>query len=143
MAPRIPGAVSAYPVRVVITAVLLLVGTGLLAVGLLGWRGRLPRNRFAGVCTPAALRSDAAFVAANRVAGLPVIVAGAVCAGSGALALGASGATLAVIVGIGVVGTVLLVVAGGVLGDRAAATVRPVPIPCGRRACGAGGCAAG
>ena len=40
-------------------------GVAQLAVGLLGWRQRLPRNRFAGIRTPATLRSHAALVAVS------------------------------------------------------------------------------
>ncbi|MDQ4092738.1 MAG: SdpI family protein, partial [Actinomycetota bacterium] len=86
--------------------VLLATGGGLITVGLLGWRQRLPRNRFAGVRTPATLRSDAAFIAANRVAAPPVFAAGVICAAGGALALGAAGSALTVIVGVAGAGTV-------------------------------------
>ncbi|MGQ0774109.1 MAG: SdpI family protein [Pseudonocardiales bacterium] len=51
----------------VLGSMLIIAGTALASVGLLGWRERLPRNRFAGIRTPATLRSDAAFVLANRV----------------------------------------------------------------------------
>jgi uncharacterized membrane protein len=86
--------------------VLLVAGAALLTVGLLGWRQRLPRNRFAGVRTPATLRSEAAFIAANRVAAPPVLAAGAICVAGGALAFGTGGPALAVIVGVIGVGTV-------------------------------------
>ena len=141
---RIPRAASAYPGRVLaaklLGSLLLLAGLSLLTVGLLGWRGTLPRNRFAGVRTPASLRSDAAFRAANRVAGPPVTAAGVVCVAGGALAYGATGAALTVIVGVTGAGTLLLVLAGGILGNRAAAGGRPRK--CGGCICGAGGCQA-
>ncbi|MGH3843551.1 MAG: SdpI family protein, partial [Pseudonocardiaceae bacterium] len=66
-------------VSLLLGVLLLVAGGGLLTVGLLGWRRRLPRNRFAGIRTPATLRSDVAFIAANRVAAPPVLAAGAVC----------------------------------------------------------------
>jgi uncharacterized membrane protein len=121
--------------------VLLGAGAALLTVGLLGWRQRLPRNRFAGVRTPATLRSEAAFIAANRVAAPPVLAVGAICVAGGALAFGTGGPALAVIVGVIGVGTVGLLVVGGLLGHRVAATVPPPEASCGGCACGAGtGC---
>jgi uncharacterized membrane protein len=75
-------------------------GVALLAVGLLGWRQRLPRNRFAGIRTPATLRSDAAFIAANRVAAPPILAAGVIYAAAGGLALGTDGPALTMILGV-------------------------------------------
>ncbi len=129
----------------ILGVVLLVAGAALLTVGSLGWQQRLPRNRFAGVRTPATLRSDAAFAVANRVAAPPVLAAGAVCAAAGALALGADGATLTVIVAVAGVGTVALLIAGGLLGHRVAAAV-PVGPPssaagCSECSCGGAGCA--
>ncbi len=127
----------------VLDVVLLGAGAALLTVGLLGWRGRLPRNRFAGIRTPATLRSDTAFAAANRVAAPPVLAAGAICATAGALALGADGALLTVIVAVAGAGTVALLIAGGLLGHRVAAAVQSPPAPgCSGCSCGGGGCAA-
>ncbi|HEX8758798.1 MAG TPA: SdpI family protein [Pseudonocardiaceae bacterium] len=122
--------------------VLLAAGSGLITVGVLGWRQRLPRNRFAGVRTPATLRSDAAFVAANRVAAPPVLAAGAVCAAGGWLALGAGGPALAVIVGVAGAGTVGLLLAGGLLGHRLAAAMPPPTAGCAGCTCSGGSCAA-
>lgn len=123
--------------------VLLVASAGLLTVGLLGWRRRLPRNRFAGIRTPATLRSDAAFIAANRVAAPPVLAAAAVCAVGGALTLGTAGPALAVIVGVTGAGTVGLLLAGGLLGHRVA-TAMPPPARggCGTCSCGGKGCTA-
>lgn len=111
----------------VLGVLLLIAGTALGVVGLLGWLRRLPRNRFAGIRTPATLRSEAAFIAANRVAAPPVLAAGGICALGGALALGADGALLTVIVAVTGVGTVALLLAGGLLGHRVATTVPPPP----------------
>ncbi len=119
---------------------LLAAGAGLLTVGLLGWRRRLPRNRFAGVRTPATLRSDAAFVIANRVAAPPVLAAGGVCAVGGALALGASGPALFVIVTVAGAGAVGLVLAGGLLGHRVAAAMPSPAGGCAGCTCCGGGC---
>ncbi|MGH3751144.1 MAG: SdpI family protein [Pseudonocardiaceae bacterium] len=111
--------------------VLLVAAAALLTVGLLSWRRRLPRNRFAGVRTPATLRSDAAFIAANRVAAPPVLAAGTICAAGGVLAFGTGGPALAMIVGIAGTGAVGLLLAGGLLGHRVATAIPPP----------AGGCA--
>ncbi len=119
---------------------LLVAGAGLLTVGLLGWRRRLPRNRFTGIRTPATLRSEAAFVAANRVAAPPVLAAAAVCALGGALALGASGPALITIVGVAGAGTVGLLVAGGLIGHRLAAAMPPPPGGCAGCTCGGASC---
>ena len=67
---------------------LVIAGVALLAISLLGWWQRLPCNRFAGIRTPATLRSDTAFIAANRVAAPPILAAGVICAAAGGLALG-------------------------------------------------------
>ena len=122
--------------------VLLIAAAALLTVGLLGWRRRLPRNRFAGIRTPATLRSDAAFSAANRVAAPSVVAAGAVCAAGGALALSASGPALAVIDAVAGTGAVGLLLAGGLLGHRVASAVPPPTGGCAGCACGGGGCTA-
>jgi uncharacterized membrane protein len=120
--------------------VLLVTGAALLTVGLLGWRRQLPRNRFAGIRTPATLRSDAAFIAANRVAAPPVLAAGAVCSLGGALAFGTDGPALPVILGVVSVGAVGLLLAGGVLGHRVAAAVPPPKGACSGCACCGGAC---
>ena len=110
---------------VLLGVVLLVVGGAVLTVGVLGWRQRLPRNRFAGIRTPATLRSEAAFTAANRVAAPPVLAAGAVCAVGGLLAFGAAGPALAAIAGVTGAGTIGLLIAGGLLGHRVATTLPP------------------
>lgn len=122
--------------------VLLVAGAGLLTVGLLGWKRRLPRNRFAGIRTPATLRSEAAFSAANRVAAPPVLAAGAICVAASLLTLGASGPALAVIVGVAVAGTVGLLLAGGLLGHRAATAMPPPTGGCAGCTCSGGSCRA-
>ncbi|MGH3901083.1 MAG: SdpI family protein [Pseudonocardiaceae bacterium] len=127
------------PASALLGGILLIAGGALLTVGLLGWRQRLPRNRFAGVRTPATLRSKAAFIAANRVAAPPVLAAGAVCAAGGVLAFGTGGPALAVIVGVAGAGTIGLLIAGGLLGHRAATAIPPPPPDC---ACTPGTCTA-
>lgn len=121
--------------------ILVIVGIALLTVGLLGWRQRLPRNRFAGIRTPATLRSDATFVAANRVAAPPVLAAGAVCTVGGGLALGSTGPALTIIVAVVGAGAIGLLLAGGLLGHRVAAAI-PAQTGCAGCDCCATGCTA-
>ncbi|KZB84920.1 SdpI family protein [Amycolatopsis regifaucium] len=117
-----------------------LVGWG----GFLGLREKLPRDRGAGVRTAATMRSEDAFRLGNKVAGLPTLAGGviAVLAGAAALVMPTTfGLLLASVVGM--VGMIALVAAGGVLGNRAAATV-PAPEPAAPEApAGCSGCACG
>ncbi|VVJ23460.1 Uncharacterised protein [Amycolatopsis camponoti] len=119
----------------------LLVGFG----GFLGFRERLTREGGTGVRTQAALRSEEAFRLANRIAGLPTMAGGAISVLTGLAGLampttaGLVSAALA-----GVLAMLVLVMGGGVLGNRAALTVPPpapaAPAGCTGCACGSGGC---
>jgi hypothetical protein len=118
-----------------------LVGFG----GFLGFRERLTREGGTGVRTEAALRSEEAFKLANRVAGLPTMAGGAisVLTGLAGLAMPSTGGLISAALA-GVLAMLVLVMGGGVLGNRAALTV-PAPAPaapagCSGCACGAGGC---
>jgi hypothetical protein len=123
--------------RLVLGAVELLAGLGLLAVAVLGARGRLRRNRWAGVRSAASLRSEEAFGLANRVAAVPLGAAGAVAGVAGAALLaGADGALAWVVFGIGVVGTLALIGVGGAAGDRAAAALPEPAAPGCAGSCG-------
>jgi hypothetical protein len=116
-----------------------------------GSAGTLQRSDRLGVHTPAAMASDDAFALANRVAAPVSAGAAAVAAVIAVLGLTlplSTAGTLTVFV-LGLVGSTGLLVAAGVLGDRAA---RQVPIParrpgsaggagCSGCACGGGGCA--
>ncbi|GGM66858.1 hypothetical protein GCM10012275_41620 [Longimycelium tulufanense] len=118
---------------------LLALGAILAIVGWRGFRGTLSRNRFAGVRTRAALRSEETFRLANRVAGLPNLVAGAVAGLAGLATLGLPGTASVLVVGaVGLVGAFGLATAGNVLGARAAAAL-PEPEPAGCGGC-CGGC---
>ncbi|MGW5715760.1 SdpI family protein [Amycolatopsis sp. NPDC003865] len=119
----------------------LLVGFG----GFLGFRERLTREGGTGVRTQAALRSEEAFKLANRVAGLPTMAGGAIAVltGLAGLAMPTTGLLVSAALA-GVLAMFVLVMGGGVLGNRAALTV-PAPAPaapagCSGCACGAGGC---
>jgi hypothetical protein len=125
-----------------IALVPLLVGLVVASVGVLGFRERLPRNRFGGVRTPATLRDDDTFRVGNKVAGLPIAVGGGVGIVSGAAAFAMTGAGLVVTCVVGLVGMVAIAAAGGVLGHLAAEAVpEPAPeLPAGCKGCACGGC---
>ncbi|GAA4865264.1 SdpI family protein [Saccharopolyspora cebuensis] len=127
-------------VQVILCALLLVGGIALLYVGLRGWRGRLARNRFVGVRTPAALRGEEAFALANRVASPANIAGGAVAVLAGiSLPALASTASVLLVGALGLVGAVVLQAVGGVMGNRAAEAM-PAPAPA---VGGCGGCAGG
>ncbi|MGH3672013.1 MAG: SdpI family protein [Pseudonocardiaceae bacterium] len=121
----------------------MIAGVALLAVGLLGWRQRLSRNRLAGIRTPATLRSDAAFIAANRVAVPPILTAGVIYAAAGGLALGTDGPALTMIVGAAGTGAFALALAGGLLGHREVAAMPPPAGGCAGFSCRGESCGAG
>ncbi|MBB4969317.1 SdpI family protein [Saccharothrix violaceirubra] len=126
--------------NIVLLVVSALVGAAFVAIGALGLRGLLHRNRFFGVRTKATLRDDETFALANRIAGVPTIVAGAVALVTAA-AIAAKPETALVIGLVGLVGTLVIAGAGGVLGHRAAeAMPEPTPAGCGGCACAGGGC---
>lgn len=120
--------VSSYPVAVLDTigfplaVLLLLAAAALAAIAVLALTGRLQRNRWAGVRSPATMASSQAFALGNRVAALPML-AGAALLVLAALAVATfSGAVVLVAVLLCVAGAIALVVAGGALGNRAAAS---------------------
>ncbi|MGM1059737.1 SdpI family protein [Saccharothrix sp. Mg75] len=126
--------------NIVLPVVLGLIGVALGAVGFLGVRGALHRNRFFGVRTKATLRDDEAFALANRIAGVPNLAAGAIALVAGAASAVNPAASL-VIGLLGLVGSLVVAGAGGVLGHRAAeAMPEPAPAGCGGCACAGGGC---
>jgi hypothetical protein len=125
--------------RLVLGALLVLMGIALLTVAVLGVRRRLHRNRWAGVRTPASLRSDAAFAIANQVAAAPLGGAGAVALAAGiALLAGAPGVLGWTLLAVSLAGVFVLAGVGGVAGDRAA---RAVPAPAAPPSACAGTCA--
>lgn len=128
-------------------AVLLLVAAAAAAVaGLRGRAGILRPSSRLGVHGPAAEASEEAFTVANRVAAPVVLGAAAVFLVGAVLTPALRLPMLAslVIFLLALVGGVVLLVAGGSLGERAAAAVpRPAgkPVGCDGCACGSGGCA--
>jgi uncharacterized membrane protein len=123
-----------------VSVVVLLVGVSFGVIGGLGLRGALRRNRFFGVRTEAAMRSDEAFTLANRVAGLPTLVAGLAGVIGAATSLALRDAILPL--AVGVVGMLAIVLAGAATGNRAAeALPEPEPtLPAGCAGCACGGC---
>jgi hypothetical protein len=132
----------AVVLRIVFLVVLVALGAALVLVGVLGWRERLARSGRLGVRTPAALRSDEAFRLANRVAGLPVLVAGVVAILGGVAAFGLPAPVPSTVVAlIALVGAVLVARAGGMAGDRAAVILPArAATPAGCAGCACGGC---
>lgn len=144
------GTVSHLPAFALPVAALLLLLSGLsLVTARRGWAGTLSRSGRLGVHSAAASGSDDAFRMANRVAA-PVV--------GGAAAIALLLAVLVVVLPVPTVATIalgvlgiaavlVLLVAGGVVGEQAARTVpvparRPQPnAACSGCACGGGGCA--
>lgn len=116
-------------VRLVLGSALVLVGLALVVVAALGARSVLRRNRWVGVRTAATLASETQFVAANRVAAVPVGAAGVIAVVGGAFLLVDDGAVLNwVVLTISLLGVLGMTVVGGLVGDRAAA-LTPAPAP--------------
>jgi hypothetical protein len=114
----------------VVGVLMMVAGVALAVVGALGWRRRLPRNRVAGVRTPATLRDDETFAVGNQVSAPLTVTAGVVALVAGAAALLAPSSPAGwLLVGLGTVGMLALALVGGVLGDRAARLVAPVSPP--------------
>jgi len=126
-ATRAPGH-SAYRGHVFVVSLLPIV-LGMLVAwgGFLGLRGSLSYERGAGVRTAATLRSEEAFRTANRIAALPTLAGGTVgvLAGIASSFVPSTGGMLTT-VALGLLGTLALVVAGGLLANRAAEHV-PAP----------------
>ncbi|MBB5154318.1 SdpI family protein [Saccharopolyspora phatthalungensis] len=126
-------------VQVILCTILVLGGAALLLLGFRGIRGQLPRNRYVGVRTPAAMRSEDAFELANRVAGPAMLAGGAIAVLAGAsLPMLAATFSVVMVAGFGLIGAFALMTVGGVVGNRAAEAM-PAPAP----AAGCGGCAGG
>ena len=138
-----------WTVALPLAVVLALLGGLSLRTALGGRAGTLPRDGRLGVRSPASTASDAAFIAANRVAA-PIVGAAAVVAlGCAAVLAFAPLPVLSVLLVfvLGALGAVVLLVQAGKAGEQVA---RRMPIParrpggasCSGCACGGGGCAA-
>ena len=102
------------PIVVVVAGVLVAVS------GALGWAGKLPRNRLAGVRTSSTMRSERAFVVGNRAAGPAVTLGGLVAVAAGVAGLFLPVSDAAGVVLVGVLGMAVLAVGGAIVGSRAA-----------------------
>lgn len=131
-----------------VAAVLLILAVLALITAIRGWTGALRRDSKLGVHSIAASSSDDAFALANKVAAPVVGGAAAMSLVLAVLVLILPLPTPAiVIIGVlSIVAVVVLLVAGGILGEKAARTL-PVPLrmpkpsaACDGCACGAGGC---
>jgi len=121
--------VSTAP-RLVLGCALLLAAAALLVVAVLGARGRLRRNRWAGVRTRRTLASDEAFTLANRVAAAPLGAAGAVALLGGAVVVaGGPAAVTWTVLLVATAGMLGLTGVGGALGERAVARMQVAADP--------------
>lgn len=131
-----------------VAAVLLVLAVLALMTAGRGWTGTLRRDGKLGVHTIAASSSDDAFALANRVAA-PVVGGAAVMSLVLAvlvLILPLPTPAIVIIGSLSIVAVLVLMMAGGLLGEKAARTL-PVPLrlpkpsaACDGCACGAGGC---
>ncbi|WP_446223579.1 SdpI family protein [Nocardia sp. IBHARD005] len=124
---------------VVVALLLFALAAVAIVTGVLGLLGKLPRNRFLGVTTEAALHSDDNFRLANRIAAPTSVGAGALLFAGGLVVLVAGG-----FAGLGVAALVA-VIAIFTLGAGANAAVRTVepllpPAPVGGCGSSCGGC---
>jgi hypothetical protein len=144
------GSVSNAPAAFTLpVAAVLLILSGLAVVtAVRGWTGTLRRDGKLGVHSIAAASSDDAFALANKVAAPVVGGAAMMSLVLAVLVLILPLPTLAtVIIGVlSIVAVLVLMTAGGILGEKAARTL-PVPLrrpkpsaACDGCACGAGGC---
>jgi hypothetical protein len=133
-------------IRLAAGCLIVLVGLTILAMAVLGARGRLRRNSAFGVHTSATMKSERAFEIAHRAAAVPLAAASAVAVLGGVTLLsGPAGALAWVVLAVAVVGGGALAGIGGLVGDRAAvaalnAGVADDPAPEPVAAC-AGSCA--
>ncbi|MFI6212123.1 SdpI family protein [Nocardia brasiliensis] len=122
----------------VVALVLFVLGLVALATGALGLTGRLPRNRFVGVHTEAALFDDETFRVANRIAAPTSLAAGALLVAGGLVVLAAGGfAALFVAVGVAVVALFTLGAGANAAAAKAAAIAPPAEVGGCGSACGA------
>ncbi|MCE7005112.1 SdpI family protein [Kibdelosporangium philippinense] len=125
----------------VVAVILVVAGLAVSVTGVLAFLERLPLNRYAGVRTTASMRDAETFRVANKVAGLPFVVAGLVGLLGGVLTLVLqTGGVVALLVSLG--GMIMIAMAGGLLGHKAALAVpEPEPeLPAGCAGCACGNC---
>ena len=134
---------------IAVAALLLVVAVLSVLTARRGWNGTLRRDGRLGIHAPAAAASDRSFAVANKVAA-PVVGGAALVAVVFAvlvLVLPVATAATVVIAVLGMLAVPALLIAAGVLGERAARTLpvparRPKPsAACDGCACGGAGCA--
>ncbi|MDG3009798.1 SdpI family protein [Rhodococcus sp. D2-41] len=117
----------------IVAVLFLIAAVALGGISVVALSGRLPRNRYLGVRTPATLRDEQTFRLANRVAA-PTMAAGAfvlLLGGLGALLFSTVAGIVAVVVCL--VAALVIAGIGGALGARAAESL---PTPDDLGACG-------
>jgi len=117
---HVAGSYTSVVVVLILSAVQFALAVALLGIGAAGLRGTLAPNRWAGVRTPAAMASVAAFRLANRAAGPGMLAAGTLLAASGAATIGFDGVLRVLAVGMSALGALGLALAAGALGATAA-----------------------
>ena len=107
----------------IVAVILFVLAVAVAVVGVAGLTGRLPRNRFAGIRTPDAMRDDDSFALANKVAGPTMLAAGLIfgIGGIAVIALGGAFALLAVVVAV--IGALFTAGAGASLATKSAAAI--------------------
>ncbi|MFF0541242.1 SdpI family protein [Nocardia thailandica] len=123
----------------VVAFLMFALAAAVIVLGVLGFVGKLPRNRFVGVTTEAALHSDENFRIANRIAAPTMVGGGAVLFAGGLVTLVAGGIPAAV---VAAVTFVLAVFAMGAGANAAARAVEPLlpPAPVGGCGSSCAGC---
>lgn len=112
--------------RVLVVALILFVLAVVAVVtGVLGFTGTLPGNRYFGVHSEAAVKTEESFKLANRVAAPTSVVAGLLLAAAGAVALVAGGIAALVVAVVAVVIAVFTLGAGAAAAEKALATAFP------------------
>ncbi|MFC9662840.1 SdpI family protein [Nocardia sp. NPDC127606] len=124
---------------VVVALLLFALAAVAIVTGVLGLLGKLPRNRFLGVTTEAALHSDDNFRLANRIAAPTSVGAGALLFAGGLVVLVAGGLAS---VGVAALVAVIAIFTLGAGANAAARTVEPLlpPAPAGGCGSSCGGC---
>ncbi|WP_107653345.1 SdpI family protein [Nocardia suismassiliense] len=117
----------------VVALVLFVLALVAVTTGALGLIGKLPRNRFVGVHTEAALSDDETFRIANRVAAPTSLAAGALLFAGGLVALAASG-LVALLGGAGAAIVALFTLGAGA--NAAASTAAAIAPPAEVGGCG-------
>ncbi|MGQ4619241.1 SdpI family protein [Nocardia sp. R7R-8] len=111
----------------VVALVLFVPAVVAVATGALGLAGRLPRNRFFGVHTEAALSTDETFRVANRVAAPTSIAAGALLFAGGLVGLAAGGVIAFVVAACAALVALFTLGAGANAAAQAAEAIAPPP----------------